>query len=208
MGFTSYDAPYVSGNNYQGSYSDSASFGSSASGVTSGAAPLEEVSVQVSSSGSANGIAGSGYSSETTGLDAGLSTGSANGLSAGSANGLSGSANGFSGSSNGFSGSSNGAGSSNGFSAGSNGFSGNANGVISGTESGSTGNRFSGSSSSSGANGANGNGGINLIQGQSQSFDLTGGSNGGQQRVVYRPVIKQGEPIITKNFYVVRCSLF
>lgn len=43
---------------------------------------------------------------------------------------------------------------------------------------------------------------INLIQGQSQSIDLTGGNAGGK-RVVYKPVIKQGEPIITKNFYVV-----
>lgn len=42
---------------------------------------------------------------------------------------------------------------------------------------------------------------VNLIQGQSQTFDLTGGS--GQKRIVYRPVIKQGEPIVTKNFYVV-----
>lgn len=42
---------------------------------------------------------------------------------------------------------------------------------------------------------------VNLIQGQSQTFDLTGGK--GNKRVVYKPVIKQGEPIVTKNFYVV-----
>jgi hypothetical protein len=42
---------------------------------------------------------------------------------------------------------------------------------------------------------------VNLIQGQSQSFDLTGGV--ANKRVVYKPVIKQGEPIVTKNFYVV-----
>lgn len=42
---------------------------------------------------------------------------------------------------------------------------------------------------------------VNLIQGQSQSVDLTGGM--GHKRVVYKPVIKQGEPIVTKNFYVV-----
>lgn len=60
---------------------------------------------------------------------------------------------------------------------------------------------FSGASSSNGFNNGN-NGGINLIEGHTQTLDLTGGSNGGQ-RVVYKPVIKQGEPIITKNFYVV-----
>lgn len=204
MGFTSYDAPYVSGNNYQGSYTDSASFGSSAAGVTSGA-PLEEVSVQVSSSASVNGVTASGFAPQSTGLDAAYQTES-NGASAGG-NGLSGGSNGYSGSSNGFSGSSNGlSGSSNGFSGSSNGFSagssGASNGFVSGSES--TGAGFSGASS--GSNGAS-NGGINLIQGQSQSFDLTGGSNGGQ-RVVYKPVIKQGEPIITKNFYVVRYSLY
>ncbi|CAG9803365.1 unnamed protein product [Chironomus riparius] len=193
--FSNAGAGFSGGNNYQGGYTDSASFGSSASGVTSGA-PLEEVSVQVSSSASANGISGSGYSSQSTGLDAGYQAGS-NGAASGSngvaaaSNGLSGGANGFSGSANGFSGSSNGfSGSSNGFSNGANGLSGGSNGFVAGSES--TGAGFS--------NGGQ-NGGINLIQGQSQSFDLTGGSNSGQ-RVVYKPVIKQGEPIITKNFYV------
>ena len=197
QGITSYDAPYVSGNNYQGSYTDSASFGSSSSAVTSGA-PLEDVAVQVSSSGSADGIAGSGYSSsESTGLAAG-----SNGLAAGS-NGFSTGSNGFSAGSNGNSAGSNGfSAGSNGiladrFSAGSNGLSGGSNGYVGGSESAG----FAGSSSNGFANGGQG-GGINLIQGQSQSFDLTGGSNGGQ-RVVYKPVIKQGEPIITKNFYVV-----
>ncbi|XP_070495792.1 uncharacterized protein [Chironomus tepperi] len=202
-GFTNAGAGFSGGNNYQGGYTDSASFGSSASGV---AAPLGEVSVQVSSSASANGIAGTGYSTHSNGHDAGYEAGSNGGVSAGSngfsagSSGLSAGSNGLSGGSNGFSGSANGFSTgSNGFSAGSNGLSnGGSNGFSSGSESSAGG--FS--STSSGSNGgSNGNGGVNLIQGQSQSFDLTGGSNG-PQRVVYKPVIKQGEPIITKNFYV------
>jgi hypothetical protein len=63
---------------------------------------------------------------------------------------------------------------------------------------------YAGASSSSGSfGGASSGKDINLIQGQSQTIDLTGGSAGGK-RIVYKPVIKQGEPIITKNFYVVR----
>lgn len=47
---------------------------------------------------------------------------------------------------------------------------------------------------------------VNLIQGQSQTVDLTGGV--ANKRVVYKPVIKQGEPIVTKNFYVVSLRHF
>lgn len=66
--------------------------------------------------------------------------------------------------------------------------------------------RLQGDYASSGASASsygssNGND-INLVQGQSKSIDLTGGNAGGK-RIVYKPVIKQGEPIITKNFYVV-----
>lgn len=46
---------------------------------------------------------------------------------------------------------------------------------------------------------------VNLYQGQSQTLDLTGGV--ANKRVVYKPVIKQGEPIVTKNFYVVSWAL-
>jgi hypothetical protein len=60
---------------------------------------------------------------------------------------------------------------------------------------------YSGAAASSSYGGSSGKD-INLIQGQSQTIDLTGGSAGGK-RIVYKPVIKQGEPIITKNFYVV-----
>ncbi len=59
-----------------------------------------------------------------------------------------------------------------------------------------------GSSSSSAQRGND----VNLIQGQSQTLDLTGGTGG--RRVVYKPVIKQGEPIVTKNFYVVSGESF
>jgi len=39
-----------------------------------------------------------------------------------------------------------------------------------------------------------------VTQGQSQVIDLSGGSSGGG--VIYKPVIRQGEPQITKHFYV------
>ena len=64
---------------------------------------------------------------------------------------------------------------------------------------------YASSGASASAYGSNGND-INLVQGQSKSIDLTGGSAGGK-RIVYKPVIKQGEPIITKNFYVVSKAL-
>lgn len=165
-GISSYDAPYVSGNNYAGNgYTDSASFGSSSSSVTAG-------------SGYSNGYSGQGSGSPGNGLSSGIS-------------------NDFGGSSSGgFSGSSSG-----GFSGGSssNGYSGSSSSGFSGSSS----NGFSGGNGQAGFGGTAG--GVNLIQGQSQSIDLSGGSSGGQ-RVVYKPVIKQGEPIITKNFYVVRRS--
>lgn len=65
---------------------------------------------------------------------------------------------------------------------------------------------YASSGASASAYGSSGND-INLVQGQSKSIDLTGGSAGGK-RIVYKPVIKQGEPIITKNFYVVSQSSF
>lgn len=65
---------------------------------------------------------------------------------------------------------------------------------------------YASSGASASAYGSNGNGNdVNLVQGQSKSIDLTGGSPGGK-RIVYKPVIKQGEPIITKNFYVVSAT--
>lgn len=67
--------------------------------------------------------------------------------------------------------------------------------------------RLQGDYASSGASAsAYGGNDINLVQGQSKSIDLTGGNAGGK-RIVYKPVIKQGEPIITKNFYVVSRNL-
>lgn len=68
--------------------------------------------------------------------------------------------------------------------------------------------RLQGDYASSGASAYSGSSGndINLVQGQSKSIDLTGGNAGGK-RIVYKPVIKQGEPIITKNFYVVSGTL-
>lgn len=59
---------------------------------------------------------------------------------------------------------------------------------------------------SAAASSAQRGGDVNLIQGQSQTFDLTGGVS--NKRVVYKPVIKQGEPIVTKNFYVVSFETF
>ncbi|KAG5684596.1 hypothetical protein PVAND_013821 [Polypedilum vanderplanki] len=84
-----------------------------------------------------------------------------------------------------------------GSSSGSSGFGGQSSGGFGGQSSGQS---YSGSGGFTSGGGFS-SGGTNLVQGQSQSIDLTGGSSGGD-RVVYKPVIKQGEPIITKNFYV------
>lgn len=54
--------------------------------------------------------------------------------------------------------------------------------------------------SSSGGFGSGSYTGGDVTQGQSQVIDLSGGSGGGN--VVYRPVVKIGEPQITKHFYV------
>lgn len=67
--------------------------------------------------------------------------------------------------------------------------------------------RLQGTSGASASSSVYGGSDINLVQGQSKTIDLTGGSSGGR-RVVYKPVIKQGEPIITKNFYVVSILIF
>jgi len=123
-----------------------------------------------------SGFSSSGFSSNGNGGGSGFQQQSS--FSSGGNGGFGGSSSGFS----------SGGGGNGGFS------SGGGNGGFGGS------NGFSSGGGSGGYGGSSG-GGSEVTQGQTQVIDISGGSSGGGN-VVYKNVVKIGEPIVTKHFYV------
>lgn len=188
QGISSYEAPLVSGNSFNGGGGGHGSSGGHNGGHGS------------SGNGGNYGQSSSGFSSGSSGFG-GSNGGSSFGGSSGGFSGPSsssgfGGSNGFSSGGSGFGGSSGGSGF--GGSSGSSGFGGSSGGSGFGGSSGGSG--FGSSSGGSGFGGSSGSGG-DVTQGHSQVIDISGGSPSGRN-VVYKNVVKQGEPIVTKHFYV------